>query len=441
MRYFIALILLLPTLAYAQPSGRVQCDINDASKGTQTNDLDVVGTVTCNAGTNLNTSALATSALQLPNDHDVNVSNASIPVTQSGAWTNACTQSGTWNINNVSGTVSLPTGAATSAKQLLAGHDVTVDNTVGAAGVYIQGQQVEGAARAGNPVGICINDVANDGDCIVPDGIAAGAFTVLGVVPVDAGGEAVDVTGNGLHSNLRNAAGAEVGTALSPLTVTGSMTETNSADILTDTGNMDTSLNNIEADADDIRIAVEGELTVKGTTADGAALSDDPVVTGYLGTDYEPNTEDEQGPGEVTDGDAVYSSANLRGERIEGVNKMYVLLTGLDLEYDDDPTTATSAAVEVWNYRWCRFSWCVDNDAGAPTTIQVQAKISYDTVYYDLIDGPLASLIWEDQGTDPEICQSVKFQPVARFIKFTVTAGTSSGNTFIVDDSMISCEN
>lgn len=38
-----------------------------------------------------------------------------IPVTQSGAWSVA--QSGTWNINNVSGTVSLPTGAATAANQ------------------------------------------------------------------------------------------------------------------------------------------------------------------------------------------------------------------------------------------------------------------------------------------------------------------------------------
>lgn len=38
-----------------------------------------------------------------------------VAATQSGAWTVA--QSGTWNITNISGTVSLPTGAATSAKQ------------------------------------------------------------------------------------------------------------------------------------------------------------------------------------------------------------------------------------------------------------------------------------------------------------------------------------
>ncbi len=40
---------------------------------------------------------------------------SAIPVSQSGAWTVAATQSGTWNITNISGTISLPTGAATEA--------------------------------------------------------------------------------------------------------------------------------------------------------------------------------------------------------------------------------------------------------------------------------------------------------------------------------------
>jgi hypothetical protein len=65
---------------------------------------------------------------ELQSTLDVNVTNATLAVTQSGAWTvtsnqgttpwivngtvNAA-QSGTWNINNITGTVSLPTGAAT----------------------------------------------------------------------------------------------------------------------------------------------------------------------------------------------------------------------------------------------------------------------------------------------------------------------------------------
>lgn len=51
------------------------------------------------------------------------------------------TQSGTWNITNVSGTVSLPTGAATSALQTQPGvdiGDVTINNAAGASAVNIQ---------------------------------------------------------------------------------------------------------------------------------------------------------------------------------------------------------------------------------------------------------------------------------------------------------------
>jgi len=67
---------------------------------------------------------------ELQSTLDVNITNATLAVTQSGAWTVtsnqgtspwvvsgtiAATQSGIWNINNISGTISLPTGAATEA--------------------------------------------------------------------------------------------------------------------------------------------------------------------------------------------------------------------------------------------------------------------------------------------------------------------------------------
>jgi hypothetical protein len=48
--------------------------------------------------------------------------------TQTVSGTVAATQSGVWNVTNVSGTVSLPTGAATAAKQLADNHQVTVSN-------------------------------------------------------------------------------------------------------------------------------------------------------------------------------------------------------------------------------------------------------------------------------------------------------------------------
>jgi len=64
-----------------------------------------------------------------------------VKVNPSGALTAEVTQSGTWNITNVSGTISLPTGAATSALQTQPGvdiGDVTVNNAAGVAAVNIQ---------------------------------------------------------------------------------------------------------------------------------------------------------------------------------------------------------------------------------------------------------------------------------------------------------------
>jgi hypothetical protein len=130
------------------------------------NDVTVTGTVTANAGTNLNTSALAletggnlaaaatslalidnavsgsgfnitqlagaavpigagleATALRVTLATDstglvsVDDNGGSLTVDNAGTFAVQAAQSGTWNITNISGTVSLPTGAATAAKQ------------------------------------------------------------------------------------------------------------------------------------------------------------------------------------------------------------------------------------------------------------------------------------------------------------------------------------
>lgn len=121
--------------------------------------------VTANAGTNLNTSALLTTsahdaALGTAGSADAQVrtiqgiasmtpvqvsqataANLNATVTDgSGALTVdgtvASTQSGTWNVNNISGTVSLPTGAATAANQATSNtHLSTLAGAVSAARV------------------------------------------------------------------------------------------------------------------------------------------------------------------------------------------------------------------------------------------------------------------------------------------------------------------
>lgn len=96
-----------------------------------------------------------------------------VAATQSGSWgiagpvtvtgTVAATQSGTWNVNNVSGTVSLPTGAATAANQSteitalqlidnpIVAHDAAIS---GATGVNVIGLN----ARSADPTAVATAD-------------------------------------------------------------------------------------------------------------------------------------------------------------------------------------------------------------------------------------------------------------------------------------------
>jgi hypothetical protein len=84
--------------------------------------ITVDGTVTANQGTSpwvVSGTVTATPT----GTQDVNIiSTIALPVTDNGGsltvdGTVAATQSGTWNINNISGTISLPTGSATAANQ------------------------------------------------------------------------------------------------------------------------------------------------------------------------------------------------------------------------------------------------------------------------------------------------------------------------------------
>jgi len=92
------------------------------------NITNVSGTVSLPTGA-------ATAAKQLADGHNVTVDNATIAVTQSGQW----------DITDISGTVSLPTGAATAAKQLADAHNVTVPEATGINGgpVTVGTAQVE----------------------------------------------------------------------------------------------------------------------------------------------------------------------------------------------------------------------------------------------------------------------------------------------------------
>ena len=210
----------------------------------------------------------ATAAGQLPDGHNVTVDNASLVVDGSAV---------TQPVSAVA--LPLPAGAATSALQLPDGHNVTIDNTVAApANVQISdGTETALVSAAGALVvdGSGVTQPVSAASLPLPTGAATAAAQLADGhnVTADAGtgdfdlaqshtrneafkesaaigGELDDTTtvvateGNvsparitaqrALHSNLRNAAGTEIGTAAAPVRIdpTGTTTQPISASSL-----------------------------------------------------------------------------------------------------------------------------------------------------------------------------------------------------------------
>jgi hypothetical protein len=60
-------------------------------------------------------------------------SAAGLPVAQQGSWSVSASQTGTWNISDISGTISLPTGASTAALQSTTNSSIGATNETAAA--------------------------------------------------------------------------------------------------------------------------------------------------------------------------------------------------------------------------------------------------------------------------------------------------------------------
>lgn len=221
------------------------------------------GTVTANAGTNLNTSALAlesggnlaqlvtdigppgatacagdtsscntnqqmqrlaqrltsiVTALGSPFQAGGSIANTSFGATQSGTWTvqpgnTANTtpwlvtagQGGTWNITNISGTVSLPTGASTSAKQPALGIAGSASSDV----LTVQG------IAAMTPLLVTLSGTNNinniSGTISLPTGASTSANQTGGnqkTQIVDGSGNVIASTSNNLNVQCANCSGS-----------------------------------------------------------------------------------------------------------------------------------------------------------------------------------------------------------------------------------------
>lgn len=134
----------------------------------------------------------------------LNSTDDSLSAVQSGAWTTgrtwtlsngtdsiAAIQSGTWNITNISGTVSLPTGASTSANQAtgITALQILDDVPTAANGAFVKGVPSMGQL----------------------DDTGTTAATEDNLMPYRLTPQ------RAMHMNLRNQAGTEIGTATAPV--------------------------------------------------------------------------------------------------------------------------------------------------------------------------------------------------------------------------------
>lgn len=118
----------------------------------------------------------------------VNDNSGSLTVDNAGTFAVQAAQSGTWNVTNVSGTVSLPTGAATAAKQPALGTAGTASADV----ITIQGiasmtaVKVDGSAVT-QPVSGTFWQATQPVSGTVTANAGSGTFTVSGTVTANAG--------------------------------------------------------------------------------------------------------------------------------------------------------------------------------------------------------------------------------------------------------------
>lgn len=181
-------------------------------------------------------------------------------------------QSGTWNVTNVSGTVSLPTGAATAAKQPALGTAGTASADV----ITVQGIASMTALKVdGSAVTQPVSDaggsltVDNAALAVTGGGVEASALRVTlasdstGVVSVDDNGSTLSIDDGAGSLTVDNAA----------LSVTGGGVEASALRVTLASD----STGVLSVDDNGGSLTVDGTVTVAGAAAHDAAISGNPT--------------------------------------------------------------------------------------------------------------------------------------------------------------------
>ena len=159
-----------------------------AAIDANTDNLDVALSTRLKAADTLNA---VTTVGTITNVVHVDDNSGSLTVDNSGTFAVQAAQSGTWNINNISGTVSLPTGASTAANQATEIASLQLIDDV----VHTQNSSLSKAV----PLMGQFDDASTT--TITEDNVGVSRIT----------------SQRALHTNLRNQSGTEIGTSTNPL--------------------------------------------------------------------------------------------------------------------------------------------------------------------------------------------------------------------------------
>ena len=196
-----AIALLFAGLAYAQPVTFRSADGLNNTPVSAANPLPVEATLDIGEITSSTAAAATASAPTYDEGEDEKLSQ-----TLTGDLRTTAKQNGTWNITNVSGTVSLPTGAATAAKQPALGTAGSPSSDV----ITVQGSG-SGTALPVSITTVPSHAVTNAGTFAVQNNAATPAGTnVIGKVSLvdSAGDNATDAANDSIKVSIVSGGGS-----------------------------------------------------------------------------------------------------------------------------------------------------------------------------------------------------------------------------------------
>ena len=286
----------------------------------------------------------------------------SITVDNGGTFATQASQSGTWNINNVSGTVSLPTGAATAAKQPALGTAgtasadvITVQGIASMTALKVDGSAVTQPVSASSlPLPTGASTAAKQPALGTAGTASADVITVQGITSmtpllVNASGNAVPVTDNSGSLTVDNGGTFAVQAAQSGTWNITNVSGTVSLPTGAATAAKQPALGTAGTASSDV-ITVQGIASMTALKVDGSAVTQ-PVsgtvgVSGTVTVDSELTTADlDTGVG--TDTRAVVGlvyGASGGGTLVSTTNPLPVGDNGGSLTVDNAGTFAVQAA-------------------------------------------------------------------------------------------------